>query len=238
MTRPTVMPSALRVLLALGLCTTIAAATSPDAYAAAGRLYPSGPPNGVAYLRFANLSALPVKVTSAAATLDLATDDAHRVGEYDPVTPGAELTGTVEAGGKTAPIKLKLTQNELLTVFVTIGGDGRPVVTAVGDAPTDFNAQKAALALYNLDTACAASTLEAGGGHTAVIADIAPGKVGRRLVNPVDAALGVSCGGETAVAAKLGQMDAGERYSIVLYTGAGAKPAALTVHDRMALLRP
>jgi alginate O-acetyltransferase complex protein AlgF len=234
------IPFPLRLVYGLGLCVLIAAAATSGARAAEGRLYPSGPPNGVAYLRFANLTAQPVKVASAAATLRLGIDEASRVGEYDPVTPGNELTGSVVAGGKTAPIKLTLAQNELLTVFVTTGADGAPVITPVGDTPTDFNAQKAALALYNVDKACGAATLEAGGGHTAVISGVAPGKVGRRLVNPVNVALSVACSGASGVAAKVGQMDAGERYSIVLYAGAGAGagPRTLALHDRMALLRP
>ncbi|HVC52009.1 MAG TPA: alginate O-acetyltransferase AlgF [Stellaceae bacterium] len=232
------MSSIARPVFVLALCAALGVAATSNVRAAEGRLYPSGPPNGVAYLRFANLSAQPVKVKSAGGTLTLTTDGGHRVGEYDPVTPGSELTGTVDVGGKTAPIKLKLTQNELLTVVVTTGGDGAPLVTLVGDTPTEFNAQKAALALYNLDKGCKEATLEAGDGHAAVISGVAPDGVKRRLVNAVNVALAVACGaGGPGAVAKLGQMDAGERYSIFLYA-AGAGLQALAVHDEMALLRP
>ncbi|MGH7092498.1 MAG: alginate O-acetyltransferase AlgF [Stellaceae bacterium] len=232
------MSSIARPVFVLALCAALGVAVTSDARAAEGRLYPSGPPNGVAYLRFANLSAQPVKVISAGGTLTLTTDVGHRVGEYDPVTPGNELSGTVEIGGKTAPIKLKLTQNELLTAVVTTGGDGAPVVTLVGDTPTEFNAQKAALALYNLDKSCGTATLEAGAGHVAVVQHVAPDGIGRRLVNPVNVALTVACGaGAPGVVAKLGQMDAGERYSVFLYAG-GAGAQTLALRDEMALLRP
>jgi len=60
--------------------------------------------------------------------------------------------------------------------------------------PSDFNALKSSLALFNLDPACAKADLLAGDNHLAVVSDVAPGALGRRLVNPVDVALSVSCG--------------------------------------------
>ena len=72
---------------ALAVVALPGAAAQPG-LAAEGRLYPSGPPHGVAYLRFANLSPDTVKIVSPAAELSLPADDGHRVGEFDPVTPG------------------------------------------------------------------------------------------------------------------------------------------------------
>ncbi|HEX5319748.1 MAG TPA: alginate O-acetyltransferase AlgF [Stellaceae bacterium] len=231
------MGSVLRLVLALGICGIAA----ESAGAADGRLYPSGPPNGVAYLRFANLSPAAVKVSSAGGALDLPTSDAQRVGEFDPVTPGTELTGTVAIGDRTAPIKLTLKQNEFVTVAVTAAAEGPPTVTLLREEPSDFNAQKSALALYNVDKNCAEAELLAGDRHTVVVSGVKPGATGRRLVNPVNVALSVGCGAEggKATGVELGAMAAGDRYSVFIYAGPGsAGRQALALTDKMAPFRP
>ncbi len=226
-----------RLSLVLVLGALFGLAIAGSAGAAEGRLYPSGPPNGVAYLRFANLSAAPVKVTSAGGTLDLAASGAARVGEYLGVTPGTELTGTAAVGGKTAPIKVTLKPNEFVTVAVTAGQDGAPAITLLREEPTDFNAQKSALALYNLDNGCAGATLTAGDDHVAIVANVAPGATGRRMVNPVNVALAVACG-DNATKVDLGAMAAGERYSVFLFAPSGGARQAFGLADKMAPFRP
>jgi hypothetical protein len=226
-----------RLGLLLVLAALLGLALPGAAGAAEGRLYPSGPPNGVAYLRFANLSPEAVKVSSAGGTLDLAASGAARVGEFDPVTPGTELTGTAAAGGKTAPIKVTLKPNEFVTVAITAGQDGAPAIALLREEPTDFNAQKSALALYNLDQKCSGATLTAGDDNTAVIPNVAPGADGRRMVNPVNVALAVACG-DNATKVDLGAMAAGERYSVFLFAPSGGAPQTLALADKMAPFRP
>lgn len=223
-----------RLTLALALlCLGFANA----AWAAEGRLYPSGPPNGVAYLRFANLTPAAVKVTSAGGTLDLAASGAARVGEFDPVTPGTELTGSAAVGGKTAPVKVTLKPNEFVTVAILAGPDGAPAITLLREEPTEFNAQKSALALYNLDKGCTGATLTAGDNHTAVISNVAPDADGRRMVNPVNVALAVACG-DKSTKVDLGALAAGERYSIFLFAPPGGAPQTLALADKTAPFRP
>lgn len=223
--------------LALVLGGLVGFGLSGSAGAAEGRLYPSGPPNGVAYLRFANLSPSAVTVTSAGGKLDLAASGAARVGEFDPVTPGTELTGTAAIGGKTAPVKVTLKPNEFVTVAITAGQDGAPSIALLREEPTDFNAQKSALALYNLDPQCAGATLTAGDDKTAVITNVTPGADGRRMVNPVNVALAVACG-DNVTKVDLGAMAAGERYSVFLFAPSGGARQTLALADKMAPFRP
>ncbi|HEY1798103.1 MAG TPA: alginate O-acetyltransferase AlgF [Stellaceae bacterium] len=226
-----------RLALAFVLGALCGLTLTDPARAAEGRLYPSGPPNGVAYLRFANLSSTAAKVTSAGGTLDLEASGAARVGEFLGVTPGTELTGTVAMGGKTTPIKVTLKPNEFVTVAITSGAGGAPSVSLLREEPTDFNAQKAALALYNVDKGCPGATLTAGDDHTPVIANVAPGMDGRRLVNPVSVALGVACGGNSTKV-ELGAMAAGDRYSVFLFAPGGGARQSLALADKMAPFRP
>src|SRR5579863_1141802 len=91
--------------------------------AAADRLYPSGPPNGVAYLRFVDLAPHAVTITSPAAKIVVPADGEHRVGAFDPVTPGVALTGSAQLGEASKPINVTLAPNEFVTVAVVPDGE-------------------------------------------------------------------------------------------------------------------
>jgi alginate O-acetyltransferase complex protein AlgF len=208
------------------------------AIAAEGRLYPSGPPNGVAYLRFVNLAPHEVTITSPAAKIAIAADDAHRVGEFDPVTPGVALTGSAQLGGATKPINVTLVPNEFVTVAVSADGADGMALTVFRETPSDFNALKSSLGLFNADSSCAKAQLVVGDNHQSVIADVAPGAIGRRQVNPVNAELGVACGDPAqSVPTKLGQLNAGDRYSIFVIAG-GSGPQIVAQRDEQAPFRP
>jgi alginate O-acetyltransferase complex protein AlgF len=209
-----------------------------SAIGAEGRLYPSGPPNGVAYLRFVNLASREVTIVSPAAKIVMPADDAHRMREFDPVPPGVALTGSAQFGEATKPIDITLKPNEFVTVAVTEDGANGIALTVFREVPSDFNALKSALALFNLDKSCAPAQLIAGDNHQPVIPDVAPDAIGRRLVNPVNAELAVSCGDPAQIVpAKLGQLNAGDRYSIFLVPG-GSGREAVAQRDEQAPFRP
>jgi len=227
----------LRIFNGLALVMAIGAAQPGQASAAEGRLYPSGPPNGVAYLRFVNLAPGEVTIISPAAKIVIPADDAHRVGEFDPVTPGVALTGSAQLGEATKPINVTLAANEFVTVAVTADGGG-VALSVFRETPSDFNALKSSLALFNADKDCTNAQLAAGENHQPVIPDIAPGALGRRLVNPVDVVLGVACADPAqAVPAKLGQLNAGDRYSIFVVAGQSG-PRVVAQRDEQAPFRP
>lgn len=213
------------------------AAGSGAAIAADGRLYPSGPPNGVAYLRFANLTAQEATVVSPATKVVIPVDADHRIREFDPVPPNVKLTGSVEFGGAAKPIDLTLKPNEFVTVAISGGADGL-TLTIFREVPSDFNALKSSLGLFNLDKNCAAAELVAGDNHQEVVTGVAPGAIGRRTVNPVKVALAAACGDPAqTVPAKLDMLVAGDRYSIfVLASTSGRQVVAQ--RDEQAPLRP
>jgi alginate O-acetyltransferase complex protein AlgF len=232
------MSNRLSAVLGLALFAVGALSGAGRAVAAEGRLYPSGPPNGVAYLRFVNLAPHEVTITSPAAKITLPTDAAHRLGEFDPVAPGVALTGTAQLGEAAKPIDVTLKANEFATVAVVADGADGIAVTVFREDPSDFNALKSSLGLFNADKSCAAAQLVVGDNHQGVISDVAPGKIGRRLVNAVNAELGVTCGDPAQAApAKLGQLNAGDRYSIFVVAGAAGREI-LAGRDEQAPYRP
>lgn len=234
---PGVFPRRLRFIAWLALGAWLSFVGAGLAAADEPRLYPTGPPNGVAYLRFVNLSSQTATIVSPNARLTVAADAAHRIRQYDPVVPNVALTGTVQVGEASKPIDVKLAPNELGSVVITMAGDGDLKVTVFRDTPDDFNALKSALVLLNADDGCAGADLVAGDKHTPVISTVAPGSLGRRMVNPVDVALAVMCGGapgEMPVA--LGPLVAGERYSIFVFGAPGSDRQVVGLRDEMALL--
>ena len=227
-----------RLLFGLAALVAVCCAYSGAASAADGRLYPSGPPNGVAYLRFVNLTAHDVTITSPAAKIAIPAEAGHRVREFDPVPPGVELTGTAQFGEASKPIDVKLTANEFATAAVMADGADGIAVMVFRETPSDFNALKSSLGLFNADKSCAAAQLVAGDNHQPVITDVAPGGIGRRQVNPVNAELAVMCGAAaSAIQAKLGQLNAGDRYSVFVVAGASGTDI-VAQRDEQASLRP
>ncbi|HYM71649.1 MAG TPA: alginate O-acetyltransferase AlgF [Stellaceae bacterium] len=223
--------------LAVGLVVAVALAAVAAAVAAEGRLYPSGPPNGVAYLRFVNLASQEATIVSPAAKIAIPVDDAHRIREFDPVPPNSKLTGTVQLGSASTTIDLTLKPNEFVTVAVSSGTDGL-TLTVFREVPSDFNALKSSLGLFNLDRNCADAELVAGDSHQAVVTGVAPGAIGRRMVNPVKVELAAACGDPTkAVPAKLGALVAGDRYSIFVLASATGRQV-VAQRDEQAPLRP
>lgn len=232
------MPTS-RILHALLLGAGLAIVAASGAGAADKALYPSGPPNGVGYLRFANLTSHEVTITSAAAKIALPADDEQRVRRYDPVTPGTELTGTVQDGAKTAPIKVSLTPNEFVTIVIADAAGGGITTRTFRETPSDFNASKASLALYNAADNCPDARLVAGDKNTVVATGVAPGASSRRAVNPVAIAMSAGCGENGPLApVKLEPLAAGERYSIFVFGGAGAQPHVFGLRDETASFRP
>jgi hypothetical protein len=216
----------------------LAACAVNAAMAADGRLYPSGPPGGVAYLRFVNLAPHEVTITSPAAKITIPTDAARRIGQFDPVPPNTALTGSAQFGESTQRINVTLAPNEFATVAVVGEGADGIAVSVFRETPSDFNALKSSLGLFNADKACAKAALVAGDAHQSVIPDVAPGAVARRLVNPVNAELGAACGDPAqAAAAKLGQLNAGDRYSIFVVAGKSGQDV-IAGRDEQAPLRP
>jgi alginate O-acetyltransferase complex protein AlgF len=227
-----------RIFGGLAISIALAVGATDPAAAADGRLYPSGPPNGVAYLRFVNLAPQDVTISSPAAKIAIPADDAHRVGEFDPVTPGTPLIGMVQLGAATKPIDLTLKANEFVTVAVTASPDGM-TITVFREEPSDFNALKSSLAVFNLDQGCTGAELLAGDNHLSVISAVALGAVARRLVNPVNVELTVSCGDPAkTMPAKLGALAAGERYSVFVVGALGPGRQVVAQRDEQAPFRP
>ncbi len=205
-------------LLSLSLCLcTSAYADSP--------LYETGPSQDSSFVRFVNVGEEKVTVVNGNARLSLSTAGEARASRFFPVKAGAKLAANVQAGNGKVDVELVAKPGEFLTVAVS--GQGNHLEsTVLRESPTDFNAMRSSIAVFNTDSTCANASLAGGAKNTAIFDALKPGAIARRLLNPVKLSAQVSCDGQ-AVAKPIdfGQLQAGERYSIFIIKAKNGRQA-------------
>jgi len=218
-------------------CAALLLGSVPSGAAEPPRLYDSGPARGAGFIRIANVSNGVVSITPAGrARIDLSAEDALRVTRFEAITPG-KIAASIRVGNQTRKLNVAIAANELVTVAIGVAANGSIATTVFRETPKDFNALRSSLALFGVDKTCANARLVADK-NTVVIAGVAPGSLGRKAVNPVKVALTVFCAKETrGLPAELGQLEAGERYSVLIFAAQGAGRRVLALRDEMAVTR-
>lgn len=229
--------SARATLGLLAGCAALLLAAAPSGAADPPRLYDSGPARGAGFIRIANVSNGVVSIAPAGrAGIDISAEDALRVTRFEAITPG-KIAASIRAGSQSRKLNLAIAANELVTVAIGVAANGSIATTVFRETPKDFNALRSSLALFGVDKTCANARLVADK-NTVVIAGVAPGALGRKAVNPVKVALAVFCANEIrGLPAGLGQLEAGERYSVLIFAGQGGGRRVLALRDEMAVTR-
>lgn len=196
-------------------------------------LYPTGPAQDAAFLRFADGLDQALKVTASDSASALELDAQRRVSDYQMVPGGTELRGTLTVGDEQAPIKLKLEPGEFVTV-IGVRDQGRLVPLLLRETPEDFSAVKASVAFYNRDTQCQPADVRVAGRTVDLFQGVAADGHARRQVNPVGLRVQLLCAGQPAGdPLDLGVLEAGERYTLLLVSG-DAAPRFFYVKDAVA----
>ncbi len=219
-------------------CTLLLHAAGPGAGAAGPpRLYDSGPAHGAGFIRIANISNRVVSITPAGrAQIDIRAEDALRVTRFEAIVPG-KIVAAIDVGKHTKKLDVAIAANELVTVVIGTVANGGITTTVFRETPQDFNALRASIALFGVDKTCANARLVAEK-DTVVIAGVAPGSLGRKAVNPVKVTLAVFCADQPAgLPAEPGPLEAGERYSVLIFAGQGGGRRVLALRDEMAVTR-
>ncbi|MFZ6778137.1 alginate O-acetyltransferase AlgF [Undibacterium sp. Ji83W] len=186
-------------------------------------LYETGPAQDSSFVRFLNASEDKASVVNGAAKVALAAQGDGRVSRFYPVKAGAKLAANVQVGSAKTAVEVVAKPGEFVTIAIVSNGTGIATVV-VKDSPTDFNASKASVALLNLDSSCSAAGLNVAEKNTAILEAVKPASLQRRLVNPINLKTQAIC--DTKDAGKivdLGQLQPGERYSVVLMPGKKAR---------------
>jgi hypothetical protein len=217
--------------LAAGSCAALLA--SLPAQAADFALYPTGPAQDSAFIRFVNATAAPLDV-SAAQGQPLRLDAKQPASLYFPVQASPSIKGTLTSGEHSLAVDVSVEPGEFATVVALPQADGALKQVTVREQPDDFNGLKASLAFYSVDAGCADATLRPAGRNADLFKAVPTGTLQRRSINPVNLSVQLVCGGANAgPALALGELKAGERYSVLLVPSSSG-PKLLPATDTLS----
>nr|WP_227024797.1 cell division protein FtsQ [Pseudomonas helleri] len=200
---------------------------------AAPALYATGPAEDSAFIRFVNASPAPLEVVAQPGQAPLRLEAAQPVSLLFPVDSSKPIKGTLVSGGQKLSIDLKIEPSEFVTVFAV--PDGAGIQQAVVREPeNDFNALKASLAFFNVDASCTDAGLLLKGRRVDEFTSVPVNTAKRLMINPVQLSVQLVCANTNAGAAlDLGQLKAGERYSVMLVPSASG-PRLLHATDTLS----
>jgi alginate O-acetyltransferase complex protein AlgF len=196
-------------------------------------LYPTGPAEDAAFIRFVNGGSEPMQVIAQKGQPPLKLDAAKPVSQFYPVTASSTIKGTLVSGQIQLPLTVKAQPGEFTTVVALPDAKGIKQVT-VHDVPDDFNGLKASLGFFNLDGSCANASLRPAGRTADLFKGVAVGNLQRRSINPVKLSVQLVCANaNVGPVLDLGELKAGERYSVLLLPSSKG-PRLLSATDSLA----
>jgi len=195
-------------------------------------LYPTGPPEDAAFIRFVNGGTQLLLVRAHKGQQPLTLDTDKPVSPFYPVTTSGTIKGTLASGKQQLPIEMKAQPGEFVTVVAVPEVNGMRQIT-VHDLPDDFNGLKASLGFFNLDARCTDARLRPAGRHADLFKGVTEGHLQRRSINPVKLSVQLVCANaDVGPALDLGELKAGERYSVFLLPSP-AGPRLLAATDTL-----
>lgn len=215
------------------VCTAAALLGSVNALAAEFALYPTGPSEDAAFIRFVNASTAPLDVIAQAGQPPMRLETAQPVSLFFPVQSSSPVKGTLVSGAQKLALDLKIEPGEFATVVAVPDGAGIKQV-AVREQPDDFNGLKASLAFFNVDPACTDASLRPAGRTADLFKAVPADSLQRRSINPVSLSVQLVCANANVGAAlDLGELKAGERYSVLVVPSATG-PRLLNATDTLS----
>ncbi len=182
-------------------------------------LYETGPVEKASYLRFVNATGndLTIVSSSGQVRIQLGIKDATRATNFFSVKSGEELSATIQLKAVKRKVTVSGQPWENITIVVLPDGPKRVKTSVIKETPTDFNAMRVSLALFNLDEGCATALMQGGSKRATILDQVQPFSVKRRLVNPVKLTAMVGCASDDQMRqVDFEQLQAGERYSVFL----------------------
>lgn len=195
---------------------------STQALAAEVPLYETGPSEDSSFLRFVNATQGSVDVVAAGSSARTTLNTEKPTTAYFPIKAKAGIKGTLQSGKAQAPVDVSVEPGEFATVFAVADSKDGLRSRVVREQPDDFNATKVSLAFYSMDAGCVDTTLQVAGRAVALFEKVPAGELKRRLINPLALSVQLLCAGKpVGEALALGELQAGQRYSVFAVPGAG-----------------
>ena len=196
-------------------------------------LYPTGPSQDAAFIRFINATPAPLDVIGQAGQPPLRLEAAQPASLLFAVDSSKPVKGTLVSGGQSLALELKVEPGEFATIVVVPQGAGIQQV-AVRETPDDFNGLKVSLAFVNVDKSCSDASLRPTGRTFDLFKAVPVDSLQRRSINPVKLSVQLVCANANVGAPlDLGALKAGERYSVLLVPSASG-PRLLSATDTLS----
>lgn len=184
-------------------------------------LYPTGPSADSSFVRFINGTDAALELTAAGSQAKVQLDAKTPSTVFYPVRAKSEIKGQFTQGQSKSAIATTVKAGEFVSVIALIDGATFKHVT-IGEEPDDFNALKVSLAFYNVSTTCANAGLQVVGRNVMLFEKLGVNALTRRMLNPVKISVQLLCGEQTTGSPlELGELVAGERYSVFAVPAAG-----------------
>ena len=191
-------------------------------------LYPTGPSADSSFVRFVNGTDAALELTAAGSQAKVQLDAKTPATVFYPVRAKSDIKGQFTQAQSKSAIATTVKAGEFVSVIALVDGATFKQVT-IGEEPDDFNALKVSLAFYNVSAKCANAGLQVVGRNVMLFEKLGVNALTRRMINPVKISVQLLCG-EQAVGAplELGDLIAGERYSVFAVPAAGATRIFIT----------
>jgi len=203
----------------VALCSVMAGLAGLPAHGAEIKLYPTGPAEDSAFVRFVDGSAAGLRVTAAGSAATLELDAESRASAYMPVAGRTTIKGELTEGKVKQAVSVEILPSEFVTVLGVKTEQGLQVHT-VHEEADDFTAVRASIAFYDLNPSCEDAGVQVTGRQVFLFEHVEVGKWVRRQVNPVPLSVQLmSAGQPVGQPLDLGTLQAGERHSLFLVPG-------------------
>lgn len=183
------------------------------------KLYPTGPTEDSAFVRFVDGSGEGLRVTAGGSQAVLELTDDLRATAYMPVAGNTAISGELAQGDQKQMVAAKIQPGEFVTVL-GLKVDQSLEVQTLHEEADGFTSVRASIAFYNLNSDCVDAGIQAAGRAVFLFEHVLVRDWVRRQVNPVPLSVQLVCGGQVVgQALDLGTLQAGERHSLFLVPG-------------------
>lgn len=205
--------------LLLAMCSVAAALGGNLAHGIEIKLYPTGPAEDSAFVRFVDGGGSGLRVTAPGSQSALELGASSRSSAYMPVAGKTTIQGELAHGQDKRAVSVDIKPGEFVTVLGLKTDEGLQVHTLHEEAD-DFTAVRASIAFYDLNESCRDAGVQVAGRSVPLFENVEAGKWVRRQVNPVPLSVQLMCDGQpVGRPLDLGTLGAGERHSLFLAPG-------------------
>jgi len=183
-------------------------------------LYPTGPSQDSAFVRFVNGSQNPLEIVASGSKSKILLSEKKPSTNFFPIAANKEIKGQFVGDILKSDVALTVKPGEFVSAVAVIKDNKlKPII--IRETPDDFNSLKASVALYNVaGSQCNVAGLMIVGKGVNLVEKVQSNQIARRSINPLNISVELSCDNKnTGTILNLGNLQAGKRYTVFALPG-------------------